>query len=326
MQPRPVPASLRLVAHAGFRRYDRLMTNMSPAIRAYVMLAFVMLFWAGNAIVGRAVRDDIPPFTLAFVRWTGALLILLPFAWGELRRDRAALLAGWKPILLLGLVGVAGFNGFLYWGLHHTTATNGLLLQALIPAMVLGFNMWFFRERAGPWQIAGVILSTIGVVLVVVRADWAVLTGLRLGYGDGLILIGVLGWALYTSLLRIRPAVGPFAFLAVTFLIAAMAMLPLTIGESHQIAAINWRPAVIGAFAYVAILPSVIAYFLFNAAVATIGAARAGQTISLMPLFGAGLAASLLGEPLHPYHLVGMALILAGILMAALLHRNVTPS
>ncbi|WP_380873779.1 multidrug DMT transporter permease [Sphingomonas sp. DBB INV C78] len=297
------------------------MTKQPNTARAYAMLAFVMLFWAGNSIVGRAVRDDIPPFTLAFVRWAVALLILLPFAWADLRRDLPALRAGWKPVLLLGLVGVAGFNGFLYWGLGYTTATNGLLLQAAIPALVLGFNAIFFRDRAGPWQIAGVILSTAGVLLVIVRADLHVLAGLRLGYGDLLISCGVLAWACYTSLLRIRPAVRPFSFLVATFLIAALAMLPLSIGEAERIAAIDWRPGVVLAFAYVAIFPSVIAYFLFNSAVDAIGAARAGQTISLMPLFGAGLAAALLGEPLHSYHLVGMGLILAGILIAALLHR-----
>nr|WP_089219656.1 DMT family transporter [Sphingomonas laterariae] len=297
------------------------MTDRRPAVRAYIMLAFVMLFWAGNAIVGRAVRDDIPPFTLAFVRWTGGLLLLLPFAWGHLRRDWPKLLAGWKPVLLLGLIGVAGFNGFLYWGLHYTTATNGLLFQAAIPALVLGLGALAFGDRAGPWQIAGVVLSTIGVVLVIVRADLHVLTGLRLGFGDALILCGVLCWAFYTSMLRTRPAVHPFSFLAATFLIAALAMLPLSISEARAIAVIDWRPDVLGAFAYVAIFPSVIAYFLFNSAVDTIGAGRAGQTISLMPLFGAGLAAGLLGEPLHSYHLVGMGLILAGIAMAALLHR-----
>jgi drug/metabolite transporter (DMT)-like permease len=298
------------------------MTPAPKMTRAYAMLALVMLFWAGNTIVARAVRADIPPFTLAFIRWTGALLIILPFAWRALLRDRAAIRAGWRPLLLLGLVGVAGFNGFLYWGLHYTTATNGLLLQAAIPALVLVCNALFFRQRAGLWQIGGVALSTLGVAIVVVRADLAVLAALRLGFGDLLILCAVLGWAVYTSLLRVRPPVDQRSFLFITFLIAALAMLPLALGEWRDIARIDWRPAIVGAFAYVALLPSVIAYFLFNSAVEQIGAARAGQTIGLMPLFGAGLAALLLGEPLHGYHLAGMLLIFAGIAITALLQRE----
>lgn len=301
------------------------MTPSSKMVRAYAMLALVMLFWAGNTIVARAVRDDIPPFTLAFVRWTGAFLFLLPFAWRALARDRAAIVAGWRMLLLLGLVGVAGFNGFLYWGLHYTTATNGLLLQAAIPALVLVCDALFFRRRAGVWQVAGVLLSTIGVAIVVIRADLAVLAALHLGFGDVLILCAVFGWAVYTSLLSVRPPITQLSFLLVTFLIAALAMFPLMLGEWQEIARMEWRPAVIGAFVYVALLPSVIAYFLFNSAVEQIGAARAGQTIGLMPLFGAGLAALLLGEPLHGYHLAGMLLIFAGIAITALLHRDSVP-
>lgn len=292
----------------------------STTTRAYAMLVLVMLLWAGNSIVGRAVRDSIPPFTLAFVRWTGALLVLLPFAWRGLVRDAAGIKAGWRSLLLLGIVGVAAFNGFLYWGLHYTTATNGLLLQAAIPALVLLCNLLFFRDRATLGQIFGVILSTTGVILVVIKADLHILATLRLGFGDMLILCGVVAWAIYTSLLRIRPPIGPASFVFMTFLIAALAMLPLAIGEGQEIARMELRPGVLAAFAYVALLPSLVAYFLFNVAVDEIGAARAGQTIGLMPLFGAVLAALLLGEPLHGYHLAGMLLIFLGIAITALIH------
>ncbi len=294
----------------------------SPVPRAYLMLALVMLFWAGNAIVGRAVRFDIPPFTLALVRWSGALCIVAPLAWRHLGADRAALTRHWKAVLVLGLVGVAAFNALLYSGLRLTTATNGLLIQAAIPALVLICNFAFFRERASRRQVLGIALSTLGVAVVVCRADPATIFRLQFGAGDLLILCAVLAWAFYTSLLRLRPAVHALSFLAVTFLIGALVMLPLGATEWRDVAAIRWRPEIFAAFAYVAVLPSVIAYFLYNRAVAMIGAGRAGQTISLMPLFGALLAALLLGEPLHGYHLAGMGLILVGLLVAALAGRN----
>ena len=123
----------------------------------------------------------------------------------------------------------------------------------------------------------------------------------------------VVAWSLYTSLLRLRPTVHPSSFLAATFAIGVVTMLPLACLEWRAIAAIRWRPEIFGAFAYVAVLPSVVAYRLYNHAVAKIGAARAGQTISLMPLFGALLAAPLLHESLHGYHVAGMILILGGI-------------
>ncbi len=292
----------------------------------YLFLGLVMLFWAGNSIVGRAVRDDIPPFTLAFVRWVGALTIVAPFAMRHVLRDREALRAGWRPVLILGVVGVAGFNGFLYAGLRETTATNGLLLQAAIPFMVMAFDAVLFRMRPGLWPVAGVALSTVGVAVIVFQADPSTLAALRFNHGDLLVLGGVVAWALYTSLLKRRPAIHPLSFLAVTFAIAAAVMLPFAATEWREIAAIDWRPEVIGAFAYVAVLPSVVAYFLYNAAVEVIGAARAAQTLSLMPLVGALLAALLLDEPLGMHHAIGMVLILAGITATAvMMRRSVRP-
>ncbi|ODU20703.1 MAG: permease [Sphingomonas sp. SCN 67-18] len=298
------------------------MTTARRDYRAYAMLALVMLFWAGNAIVGRAVRGDIPPFTLALVRWTGAFLIVLPMAVRPLGIDRAALLKAWRPVLALGLVGVASFNALLYTGLHHTTATNGLLIQAAIPAMVLVADRAIFGIRAGWASIIGVALSTLGVAIIVFRGTVATVLALDFGVGDVMILIASVAWALYTSLLKLRPAVHPMSLLAVTFAIGALAMLPLAATEWRAVLAMPIRPGTLLAFAYVALLPSVVAYFLYNGAVGMIGAGKAGQTISLMPLFGALLAAGLLGEALHDYHLAGMVLILIGIAVPMALVRG----
>lgn len=298
------------------------MTTARRDYRAYAMLALVMLFWAGNAIVGRAVRGDIPPFTLALVRWTGAFLIVLPMAVRPLGIDRAALLKAWRPVLALGLVGVASFNALLYTGLHHTTATNGLLIQAAIPAMVLVADRAIFGIRAGWASIVGVALSTLGVAIIVFRGTVATVLALDFGVGDVMILIASVAWALYTSLLKLRPAVHPMSLLAVTFAIGALAMLPLAATEWRAVLAMPIRPGTLLAFAYVALLPSVVAYFLYNGAVGMIGAGKAGQTISLMPLFGALLAAGLLGEALHDYHLAGMVLILIGIAVPMALVRG----
>lgn len=289
---------------------------------AYATLAFVMLFWAGNSIVGRAIRDDIPPFTLALVRWMGASAVLLPLAWRHLAEDRTEMLRHWKIVMVLAVVGVAGFNAFLYSGLHYTSATNGLLLQAAIPGGVLLIDRVLFGQRSSAGQILGVLLSTIGVIVVVVRADIGLLARFRFGFGDVLILGGVLVWAFYTSLLRLRPAVHQLSFLLVTFVIAALCMTPLAIAEWNAGQRISLDADLLAACAYVAIFPSVLSYLLFNMAVERIGAGRAGQTISLMPLFGAGLAAALLGEPLHGYHIAGMALIFGGIALSVAFARN----
>jgi len=298
------------------------MTRSRTGFYAYLSLAIVMLFWAGNSIVGRAIRTDIPPFTLAFLRWTIALAVILPLAWRHIVKDRVALARGWKIVLALGVLGVACFNGFLYLALHYTSATNALLFQAAIPAVVLLANRLIFAQSAPLGRIGGVILSTIGVVVVIIKADIAALADLHLGLGDMLVLAAVVTWSLYTSLLRLKPPVESLSLLSATFLIGALCMAPL--------AGIEWaggdrphaEPAVLAGVLYVAIFPSVLSYLLFNRAVEQIGSGKAGQTMSLMPLFGAVIAAWILGEPLHFYHYIGMVLIFGGIALSIAIDRR----
>ncbi|MGN6581259.1 MAG: DMT family transporter [Bordetella sp.] len=282
--------------------------------RVYAMLVIVMLLWAGNSIIARAIHADVPPFTLALCRWSGALLLLLPFAGPKIVAERAALLRHWRSILLLGAVGVGCFNAFLYSGLRYTTATNGLLIQALIPSLVLLFDLLMFRTRPRPLQVVGVLIAAAGVLVIVFRGDLMALAALQFGRGDALVLCAVVAWSLYTALLRMRPPVSPLAFLALTFFAGAIGMLPFAIIE-WQTQAVILNAGSLGGIAYVAVLPSVVAYFLYNKAVGEIGAGAAGQMLSLQPLFGALLSAPILREPLHGYHMAGMLLILLGIVV-----------
>ena len=286
--------------------------------RAFAALGLVMLLWAGNSIVARAVRFDVPPFTLAFLRWAGAVVLLAPFAWKPVRRDLRALRRAWKPVLLLGALGIGAFNALLYSGLQYTTATNALLLQAGIPALVVLFDRLLFGVRSSVLQVAGTLASIAGVVVIVFRADLHALVNLHLGIGDVLVLASVIVWALYTVLLRLRPKVSPISLVFATFLIGALIMAPAAALEWAQGRAIHWNRGTLAAIAYVAVLPSIVSYFIYNWAAGAVGPARAGQAITLLPVFGALLSALLLGEALHPYHAAGMALIGLGIALGAL--------
>jgi drug/metabolite transporter (DMT)-like permease len=278
----------------------------------YLKLGLVMLLWSGNSIVARALHEAVPPFTLALLRWTGAATILLPIAWRAVAADRIAIGRHWRVILLLGVVGVGSFNAFMYSGLQYTTAANSLLVQAAIPAQVLLLNYLLFRTAPLPAQIIGCIIAAAGVLVIVFRADPAALASFSFNRGDLLVLCGVVAWSLYTVLLRLRPAIQGASFLLVTFLIGALVMAPFAIHElqSRDIAI---TPTSLAGIGYVMIFPSVVSYFLYNDAVQKIGAGNAGQVINLQPLFGALLAALILGESLHPYHMAGMAMILLGI-------------
>ncbi|MBN8832580.1 MAG: DMT family transporter [Sphingomonadales bacterium] len=276
------------------------------------MLVLVMLMWSGNSIVARAIHAEVPPFTLAFWRWAGASLIAVPLAWRHIMADRETIARRWPTILLLGLVGVGSFNAFMYSGLQYTTAANSLLVQAAIPALVLLFDFLLFRVAPRLAQIFGCILAAFGVLIIIFRGDPAAMASLHFNVGDLLVLCAVVLWSLYTVLLRTKPAIHGLSFLALTILIGTVVMAPFSVHEL-QSRDVILTPGVLAGIAYVSILPSVIAYFLYNLAVETIGAGDAGNVVNLQPLFGALLASLVLGEPIHGYHLFGMAVILAGI-------------
>ncbi|WP_347303081.1 DMT family transporter [Croceibacterium sp. TMG7-5b_MA50] len=286
--------------------------------QAFALLGLVMVLWAGNSIVARAFRLDIPPFTLALGRWVIASAIILPFAWGQLRQDRAALLRSWHVVLLLGLLGIGAFNALLYTGLQYSTATNALLLQALTPALVTVLDRVLFGTRTTPLRVLGIVASIAGVATIVFAGDLAAAMRLALRRADLFLLGSAMVWTFYTLLLRLKPPVAGTSLVAVTFVIGILAMAPLAMWEWARGLTVNWSGGVVGAFLYVGILPSLVSYLIYNWAAGVVGPARATQTLTLMPLFGAILSAALLGEALHPYHFAGMALIVAGIGLSAL--------
>lgn len=283
------------------------MKSALPRPVVYALVMIVLLFWGGNNIVGRAIRHDIPPFSLAFFRWTIAAILVLPFAWRGIIEDWPVVRREWPRILLLGVVGVGSFNAFLYSGLRYTTATNAGLITALPPALVLILDFAFFRVRPSIAQIMGVTIAAVGVGIIVFRADPGALAAMRFSFGDALVLCGALVWSAYTVLLRLVPGIRPLSFLALTFLIAsAMMSVPAAFEWGRLPVHFTWQT--LGGIAYVAIFPSIIAYSLFNMAVREIGGPATSQVTSLQPIFGAVLAVLL-----HGYHFAGMALILIGI-------------
>lgn len=280
---------------------------------APLLLAITMLFWAGNSIAGRALAGVVPPMTLTFWRWVLASLLVAPLAWPHLKRDWPELRRRWKTVILLAVSGVASFGALLYWGLESTTALNSLLMQAAIPPLILFFGFVLLRDRIGVGALVGVALSLAGVLVVISEGRPWDLLHLRLNPGDGIILIGVVLYAGYSLLLRRRPQVHPLSLLLVTFILAALVIAPFYAHELIQGRTFAPTPTALGGILYVALFPSFLAYLCFNRGVELIGSGPAGQYMHLMPVFGAVLAITLLGEPFHGYHAIGVALIATGI-------------
>jgi drug/metabolite transporter (DMT)-like permease len=285
---------------------------------AWMLLALTNLFWAGNFIVGRAVAGQVPPVALAWWRWTGAFVVAFGFAWPHLRRDGPVLMRHAPILIVLATTGISSFNTMTYIGLQDTTAVNALLLQSVMPVVILLWAFSLYGERPGLFQAAGVAVSLAGVAAIAGRGSIGALAGLSFNAGDVWVMGAVVIYALYAVLLRRRPRVHPLSLLTVLMGLGSVLMLPFYIGEEHAGATIRGGWPSVAAIAYTAVLPSFVAYLFFNRGVELIGAARAGQSMHLMPVFGTALAVLFLGERIHLYHASGGVLIAAGIVLASL--------
>ncbi len=275
------------------------------------------LFWAGNFIVGRAMRGEVPPFTLSFWRWAVALCCLLPFAWGAMRRDRALYWAHRWRVARITLAGVVAFTSLVYVGLQWTAAANGLLLNSFIPILILLFGALFFGQRLVPAQVFGLALSFAGVLTIVLHGEWARLLALDVSAGDLLVFAAMVCWAFYTLWLRgIPPEIDRLGLMGVQAGLGLLVLGPLCLAERAAGLVPSWSGESLAALAYLGVFPSVFAYLFYTLGVARVGAARAGLFIHLIPVFGVALAVAFLRETLHPYHGVGIAAILGGIACA----------
>lgn len=284
----------------------------------YAALALTALLWSSNFVIGRAVRDDVAPATLNTLRWAIALAVLLPFTARDLLAHRAVLARRWKLVALLGLTGIAAFQTLCYVAVTMTTALNAILLLSLTPLAIVVVAWAGLGERVTRRQCAGLATSLAGAIVLVLHGELATLLGLRFNAGDLLMLLGVVLWAVYSVLLRRRPPeVPPLALHTASVTAGTLWMLPAFAWQAGQGAAL---PAGAGAWlavGFVAVFSSALAHALWVRGVAAIGPNRAGVFIHLMPLFGAVLAITFLGEALGAFHVAGAALVLLGVVLAS---------
>jgi len=282
----------------------------------FLLLPLTSLFWAGNVVLGRFIAGHVPPITLSFIRWAGAFVILLPFAARPLARDWPTIRKHAGLMTLLALTGFSAYNTMAYYGLQYTTAINGLLLQSVGPLFVALWTFALFRDRLTLRQAGGICVSLSGVVVIICRGSLSVLLGIGFNRGDMWFLIALLIYGFYTAMLRKRPAMHPFSFLAVGMGWGAVLLLPAVAWEIGSGQTMIFDAESVASFAYVCIFPSLLGYLFLNRGIELIGANRAAPFMHLVPVFGSVLAIVLLGERFEMYHAVGYGLVFSGITVA----------
>lgn len=299
---------------------------MTLTPRLALLLTTPPLLWAGNAVVGRLVRDDIPPLLLNALRWALAFVLLAPLAWRLLRSPRPALVR-WRGLAALGFLGMGCYNALQYLALHTSSPLNVTLITASMPVWMLAVGAVFYGVRPRRRQLAGAVLSLAGVALVITRGDPAALRAVQFAQGDLLMLLALFTWAVYSWMLArpapgLRPGERPdwhWAEALMAQLMFGVLFSGLSAGVEQVVAPapVHWSRTLVAALAYVAIGPSLIAYRCWGLGVAEAGPAVAGFFVNLTPVFAAVISAALLGLAPAWYHGAAFALIAAGILVSS---------
>jgi drug/metabolite transporter (DMT)-like permease len=277
-----------------------------------------MFFWAATTIVVRYVRNDIPPLGLSFWRTFTALLIMLPFAAKPLLRQWDLVRRNLGLLALLALLLWVGGNALLFLSLQYTTAINAAVINSIEPLIIILLAALLFRDRLTWRQGAGVAMSLLGVLILIVAGSLDRLLALDFNKGDLIVTGAYIAWGLYAVLLRKLPReMDPKVMLVVLLGLGSLFLLPLYAAETTWSRPMPFTPPTVITVIGLALFPCAMAMLLWNYAIRQMGAVRAGQYLHLIPAFTVALALGFLGEELGPHHIAGIALIAAGIFTAS---------
>ena len=255
--------------------------------------------------------------TLSFLRWALAFLLILPFAWKHLVHDWAAIRGKLGIMIVLSITGISAFNTLQYWALEHTQALNILLLQSAGPLLVAVWSLILLGVRLTPAQALGILLSLAGVLMILLHGDLTTLSNIQFNKGDLIFIVALAIFGLYSVLSLKRPAIHGLSFVAFTFGCGAACLIPLFIWELFARPLMQIDANNLLSLFYVAVFPSTLAYLCFNRGVALIGANRAAPFFHVVPVFGTIMSIAFLSEHPQPFHLIGFALVLAGVFVAS---------
>ena len=285
---------------------------------AYLLLFLTTLFWSGNFIVGKAASFyEIPPFSLNFYRWLFAWLILFPFTFKELIKKKDYIFNNIGFFIILGITSITIFNSIVYYSLNFTQVISGVLMISTIPVMIIFISSLLKIEKTNIFQILGVILSLVGVLFIITKADVELLKNLDFNKGDLTMVIAMLSWATYSALLKKKKyELTQISLLQVVITFGLLFLVPIYFIEMYLGYEIKLGKPFYLTLTYVVLFPGLASFFFWIKGISIIGANRSGIFLHLMPIFGAIMAMIIFDEKFMFYHFLGAIFIFMGIILS----------
>ena len=285
---------------------------------AYIFLLLTVTFWAGNFVVGKfASMYEVPPFSLNFYRWFFAWLILAPFTIPEIKKKKEYIISNYKLFIVLGVTSITIFNSIVYYSLNFTQVISGVLMISTIPVMIMFFSSILKIEKTNIFQVIGVILSFLGVIIIITKANFEILKNLNFNKGDITMVFAMLSWALYSTLLKKQKyEISQLSLLQVVMSFGLIFLIPIYFIEYQLGFRITLEKPFFLILSYVVLLPGLASFILWIKGISIIGANRSGVFLHLMPIMSAIMAMIIFNEKFMFYHMLGACFIITGILLS----------
>jgi drug/metabolite transporter (DMT)-like permease len=275
-------------------------------------------FGQGNFTIGKlAFLENIPPNTLAFLRWCLVWIILFPFTYKEVLKLKDNIKQNLSLFSILGFTSVCIFTSFTYNALNYTQVINASLFNTAIPVTIILVCFLLKIEKTNIFQISGLLISVLGILAIITRLDLNILLSLNFNKGDLFMIGAIIAWGIYSAYLKKQTFnVSLLALVHIICTFGLIFLLPLFIMDVVQGETIEMSSNLFYILIYIAVFPSIGSYYCWAGAVSIIGANRAGIFLSLIPLFSTIFAILFFNEKFLFFHLIGSILIILGLFLS----------
>lgn len=301
------------------------LSNYSPSIKffgagmVYLLPLFTVFIWGGNAIVNKMAASTIEPSAMSFYRWLLAIVVLSPFCLPNVIKHWQTIRPHLTKLSFLAMLGMVLNQSLSYYAGLTTTASNMALITSLVPLIAIFLSVPLLGKPISPISIVGGVLALSGLMFMLGKGDVSFFLHQEVNSGDGIMVIASICYAAYCVLLkRWKMPLSNWTMVYMQGALALVMLTPLWLSSEQLIPSRSAMPLI----AYAGLAASVIAPWMWVKAIDLIGADSSAMFMNLMPVVAITLAASLLGETVRSYHVVGGLLTVSGVLLSQLKPRN----
>lgn len=285
--------------------------------RIYLMLIGFAIFTGATFNLAKYAVQYFSPASAAAWRFGIAALVMVLILGLQKQIKSKAIKIHWKMYILLGIIGIFGFNAFFFLGMQYTSPLNGALIMGTNPLVTALFAYFILKNPITKQQMLGISFALVGVILVLTQGSLEIIQTLSISKGDLLILAGNLCWALYGVLGR-KYLIGSSSMETTTYtmIVGSLCLVILTaFSPSPQpLSHVTWSAW--GAILFMALFTSVLGYLWWNKGMATIGASNTSLFFNLVPVVTMILSI-LTGALITLPQVIGTCLVILGVLTAS---------